>query len=158
MGQLSETLETIREHLRAAADESQRYILSAETREEQVAAVLRTHTLARLGLVRLVRESVEHEPDGGRRATIESEATAAGRELLWVLDGNAPAADGLDVVAERSGPATGLPRPARPVAVVEQRAQSARERTAVQSPLAQYIPPSSGGGNTQPAQATLAGM
>lgn len=91
MGQLSETLETIREHLRAAADESQRYILSAETREEQVAAVLRTHTLARLGLVRLVRESVEHEPDGGRRATIESEATAAGRELLWVLDGNAPA-------------------------------------------------------------------
>lgn len=58
----------------------------------------------------------------------------------------------------RSGPATGLPRPARPVAVVEQRAQSARERTAVQSPLAQYIPPSSGGGNTQPAQATLAGM
>lgn len=103
MGQLSETLETIREHLRAAADESQRYILSAETREEQVAAVLRTHTLARLGLVRLVRESVEHEPDGGRRATIESEATAAGRELLWVLDGNAPAADGLDVVAERMG-------------------------------------------------------
>lgn len=95
MPQLSGTLDTIREHLRAAADESQRYILSAETREEQVAAVLRTHTLARLGLVRLVRESVEHEDDGARVITVESCATDAGLELLVLLEHGAPASSGM---------------------------------------------------------------
>lgn len=77
---VSDALNAIREHLRAA-DGAATTILRADTHEEQVATVRRTQALADLGLVRLVRESVDYEVGGSTRvATIESAATDAGRE------------------------------------------------------------------------------